>query len=60
VQERLKSRGFNAGPIDGRMGASTRAALREFQRAESLPQTGRPDRETLLALGISGPIAARR
>lgn len=60
VQQRLKSRGFDAGPADGRMGPSTRAALREFQRAEDLPVTGRPDRETLSALGIPGPLAARR
>jgi peptidoglycan hydrolase-like protein with peptidoglycan-binding domain len=60
VQQRLNSRGFEAGRIDGRMGASTRAALREFQRAENLPPTGRPDRETLSALGISGPLASRQ
>ncbi len=60
VQQRLKSRGFDAGLVDGRMGASTRAALREFQRAESLPATGRPDPQTLAALGISGPLAARQ
>lgn len=60
MQQRLKSRGFDAGPADGRMGASTRAAIREFQRAENLPVTGRPDRQTLSALGISGPLAARQ
>ena len=60
VQQRLKSRGFDAGPTDGRMGASTRAAIREFQRAENLPPTGRLDRETLSALGISGPLASRQ
>lgn len=60
VQQRLNSRGFEAGRVDGRIGASTRAALREFQRAENLPPTGRPDRETLSALGISGPLASRQ
>jgi peptidoglycan hydrolase-like protein with peptidoglycan-binding domain len=60
MQQRLKSRGFDAGPADGRMGASTRAAIREFQRSENLPVSGRPDRETLSTLGISGPLAARQ
>jgi peptidoglycan hydrolase-like protein with peptidoglycan-binding domain len=60
LQRRLNSRGFDAGPVDGRMGPSTRAALREFQRAENLEVTGRPDPRTLSALGISGPLAAGR
>ncbi len=59
LQEKLNARGFNAGAADGRMGASTRAALREFQRAEDLPVTGRADTRTLSALGVSGPLAAR-
>lgn len=60
MQQRLKDRGYEAGPADGRMGAATRAAIREFQRSENLPVTGRPDRQTLSALGISGPLAARQ
>jgi peptidoglycan hydrolase-like protein with peptidoglycan-binding domain len=59
VQERLNSRGYRAGAADGRLGDATRAALRQFQRAENLEPTGKLDSRTLAALGISGPVATR-
>lgn len=59
LQEKLKSRGFDAGPADGRMGDATRAAIRAFQRSQDLPVTGRADSRTLAALGVSGPLASR-
>lgn len=52
VQQKLASRGYPAGTPDGVMGRSTRSALMDFQRAEKLPVTGRPDRRTLQALGV--------
>ena len=52
VQQALKDRGFNAGPVDGRMGASTVDALRRFQAAAGLPVTGDADTNTMVALGI--------
>ena len=52
VQQKLTSRGYPAGTADGVMGRTTRSALMEFQRAEKLPVTGRPDQRTLQALGV--------
>jgi peptidoglycan hydrolase-like protein with peptidoglycan-binding domain len=53
LQQKLASRGYRPGPADGVMGPATRNALMEFQRAENLAVTGRPDRQTLAALGIT-------
>jgi len=52
VQQALNDRGFNAGPVDGRMGTSTVDALRRFQAAAGLPVTGDADSNTMVALGI--------
>ncbi|MCP4121831.1 MAG: peptidoglycan-binding protein [Bacteroidetes bacterium] len=51
VQAALKERGYEPGPVDGVMGAQTRAALLKFQRDNGLPQ-GQLDVQTLTALGI--------
>jgi peptidoglycan hydrolase-like protein with peptidoglycan-binding domain len=53
VQQALNDKGFNAGAVDGVMGPHTQHALRQFQQKENLRQTGRPDAQTLAALGIS-------
>jgi N-acetylmuramoyl-L-alanine amidase len=45
IQQRLKGLGFDPGPIDGTMGALTRAAIIGFQRSRNLD----PD-------GIIGPV----
>ena len=52
VQQALNDRGFNAGPVDGRMGTSTVEALRRFQAAAGLPVTGDADNNTMVALGV--------
>jgi peptidoglycan hydrolase-like protein with peptidoglycan-binding domain len=52
VQERLKEAGFNPGPVDGQLGPQTREALKEYQKAHGLPQTGQldePTRDLLMA-----------
>ncbi|MFT4036157.1 MAG: NlpC/P60 family protein [Patulibacter sp.] len=46
VQRRLGVR------VDGVLGSGTRAALKRYQRAHRLTVTGRPDVETLRALGL--------
>jgi len=50
VQARLKNLGFDPGPIDGKMGPRTQAALREFQESHELKQSGRENEETMKLL----------
>ena len=52
AQERLHAAGFDAGPMDGLLGARTTEALRGYQHAHGLPVTGRLDDATRQALGI--------
>ena len=42
--------GHRPGPVDGRFTAATRAAIKTFQRARDLPQTGELDRKTYVDL----------
>ncbi|HWO41071.1 MAG TPA: peptidoglycan-binding domain-containing protein [Candidatus Eisenbacteria bacterium] len=59
VQEALKERGYDPGPVNGVMNEQTRAALRAFQSARNLRPTGTLDAETARALGIqSSPAGA--
>jgi murein L,D-transpeptidase YcbB/YkuD len=51
IQGALKAKGYNPGPVDGRMGPRTIAALSAFQKARRLP-TGQLNRATLRALGL--------
>jgi peptidoglycan hydrolase-like protein with peptidoglycan-binding domain len=50
AQMHLRAAGYYPGPIDGHLGPRTRAALRAYQRAHGLPQTGTLDRATSHAL----------
>lgn len=53
VQERLREKGYDvAGQVDGVWGDSTSAAVKRFQKANSLPQTGQLDTSLLSALDI--------
>jgi peptidoglycan hydrolase-like protein with peptidoglycan-binding domain len=52
IQEALKSKGHDPGPIDGILGPQTAAALKGFQKAEKLPESGRGDAQTLAKLGV--------
>ena len=52
VQTVLKDKGFNPGPLDGMMGPKTDAAIREFQKSNSLEPTGKLDQKTQDALGV--------
>ena len=52
AQEALKTQGFDPGPIDGRMGPRTRAALTDYQRKNDLPSTGMLDDATMSKLNV--------
>jgi hypothetical protein len=52
VQGRLKELGHDPGPIDGRLGLETQAALKAFQTDYGLAATGEIDAETRAALGL--------
>ena len=54
VQQSLSDKGFYHGRADGVLGPHTRAGIREYQKSESLPVTGRLDVETAGKLGV-GP-----
>jgi len=52
VQETLRDKGYYDGQIDGMAGSRTDAGLREYQRSENLPVTGRVDARTADKLGV--------
>ena len=52
AQAKLREEGHKLS-VDGVWGPKTAAALRDFQKANSLPATGTLDSETLAALQIS-------
>lgn len=47
LQNRLNELGYNTGTVDSQFGAQTEAALKAFQAANGLPQTGKADNATL-------------
>ncbi len=51
IQQALRSRGYNPGPIDNVMGAQTKTALTKFQKDNGLP-IGQVNMETMRALGL--------
>jgi peptidoglycan hydrolase-like protein with peptidoglycan-binding domain len=54
AQTALNAAGYDAGTPDGQAGTRTVAAIRQFQAAKELPQTGKFDDTTLTALGLGG------
>jgi hypothetical protein len=50
TQALLNALGFNAGPLDGRLGRRTEDALKSFQRTHELEPTGKIDGPTFSAL----------
>jgi lipoprotein-anchoring transpeptidase ErfK/SrfK len=57
LQVALDRSGYSVGVIDGRIGRHTAEALRAFQRARGLPETGKADHATGDALGLTGTAA---
>lgn len=54
VQESLRDKGYYDADVDGVLGRQTREAIRQYQKSENLPVTGRLDDETAGKLGV-GP-----
>ena len=52
VQSALATQGFYTGSIDNQLGAQTKQALMEYQRANGLP-VGNLNVETLKSLGVN-------
>ena len=53
AQEALMAKGHNPGPIDGKMGPQTSAAIKDFQTKENMKVTGRLDSDTKAKLNGS-------
>jgi peptidoglycan hydrolase-like protein with peptidoglycan-binding domain len=62
AQQALRDKGHDPGAIDGVMGPKTQAALKDFQKAQGLNETGRLDAETMAKLGVdsTSPSASPR
>lgn len=52
VQQNLADRGYDPGQVDGRWGPRTQQAVRDFQRDQNIQANGRPNPQTLAALGV--------
>lgn len=52
VQQRLKDRGHDPGPIDGLYGAMTRFAIQQFQNANNIDVDGLITNSLLKELGL--------
>lgn len=52
VQQALKDKGVNPGPVDGVDGPQTRAALKQYQSQQNLTADGRIGPKTLDSLGV--------
>ena len=52
AQTALAAQKFSPGPIDGVMGPKTREAIKAFQKARGMAQTGNLDVGTLSALNV--------
>ena len=51
VQKRLAELGYEPGPADGIMGRMTKKAIKNFQKDNDLPPTGKIDNDTKNKLG---------
>ena len=60
VQQKLINWGYMSGSADGKYGAQTEKAVREFQKKNGIEQTGVAGDKTLAALGITGTQNAQQ
>lgn len=57
IQQALKDKGYDPGPIDGVVGPKTRAAVKKFQSDNDLQATGQLDEKTLDKLNVESKSA---
>lgn len=57
VQQALNDLGYDAGPIDGKIGRQTRNAIKRYQEAKGLPGSSNVDDRLLLSLFPGSPVA---
>jgi peptidoglycan hydrolase-like protein with peptidoglycan-binding domain len=57
VQRKLRTLGYDPGPVNGDFGAKTQAALAQFQLSSNIPVSGSLDQATLAELGVERPTA---
>ncbi len=53
IQQSLDNKGFKSGRADGKWGAETEAALKDFQKSQNMPGTGELDSSTIGKLGLN-------
>ena len=53
AQQALRGKGFDPGPVDGKIGPRAKAAIRDFQSKEGISATGQLDNETRTRLMAS-------
>ena len=58
IQQALKDKGHDPGPIDGNMNSRTLEALRAFQKSQNITVTGTLDSSTAAALGVTAPSSS--
>jgi Putative peptidoglycan binding domain len=58
VQNALKAKGFDPGPLNGVVGTKTKEAVQNFQDRFGIKATGTIDNQTLFALGVVGDKSA--
>lgn len=60
MQEKLRDAGYDVGPVDGKFGPKTEAALRAYQQAQGLRVDGRAGEDTFRAMGMEYIGRSRR
>jgi osmotically-inducible protein OsmY len=53
MQQALKDKGFDPGPIDGAQGPRTTSAVKGYQKSENLAVTGTMNQDTAARLGVT-------
>lgn len=60
IQQALKNAGFYQGAVDGKMGAQTREAIKEFQRVHGLKDDGVAGKQTWAKLSAYADLSSAK